>query len=395
MEAAMSSLMPVFNRIDIAFDRGEGAYLFATDGRRFLDFASGVAVTALGHAHPKLVATIQAAAQKPWHLANLYNIPEQSQLADRLVALSFADYAFFVNSGAEALELSIKVARKYQYENGHPEKNRIITIEGAFHGRTLATLAAGGQEKYLKGFDPRIDGFDQVPWGNMNELRNAVTAQTGAILIEPIQGEGGIRAADADYLNAIRAVCDEFGLLLIYDEVQCGVGRTGKMFAYEWSGVAPDIMALAKGLGGGFPVGACLTSAKAASGMSVGSHGSTFGGNPLAMAVAGAVIDEIAKPGFLDNVQTMAKRLHDGLADLVARYPAIYSELRGSGLMLGLKCGPVNGEVMTKLREQGLLTVAAGDNVVRLLPPLIIGSAEVDLALSILETVAADWKVAE
>ncbi|MFY7776716.1 MAG: aspartate aminotransferase family protein [Elstera sp.] len=387
------SLLPVFSRINLSFEKGEGAYLFGSDGRRYLDFASGIAVTALGHAHPHLVAALKAAAEKPWHVSNLYEIPEQTRLADRLVANSFADTTFFCNSGAEALECGIKMIRKYHAAHGHPEKYRMISIQGAFHGRTLATIAAGGQEKYLAGFGPKVDGFDQVAFGNLNELRAAITPQTAGIMIEPVQGEGGARANSAEYLQALRQVCDEFGLLLLFDEVQCGMGRSGKLFAYEGANVAPDVMALAKGLGGGFPVGACLATERAASGMTAGVHGTTFGGNPLAMAMGNAVLDVLLEPGFLPHVVAAAEKLRHGLAKIVADNPAVYAEVRGQGLLTGLRCVVPNGEVQTRLREQGLLTVAAGDNVVRLLPPLTIGDAEIQEALAAIKAVASAWVV--
>lgn len=391
--AVIPSLLPVFSRINLSFEKGEGAYLFGSDGRRYLDFASGIAVTALGHAHPHLVATLKAAAEKPWHVSNLYEIPEQTRLADRLVANSFADTVFFCNSGAEALECGIKMIRKYHASQGHPEKYRVISVQGAFHGRTLATIAAGGQEKYLAGFGPKVDGFDQVAFGNLNELRAAITPQTGGIMIEPVQGEGGARANSVEYLHALRQVCDEFGLLLLFDEVQCGMGRTGKLFAYEWARVTPDVMALAKGLGGGFPVGACLATERAASGMTAGVHGTTFGGNPLAMAMGNAVLDVLLAPGFLPQVVAAAEKLRDGLATIVAENPTVYAEVRGQGLLTGLRCVVPNGEVQTQLRAQGLLTVAAGDNVVRLLPPLVIGDAEIQEALAAISAVASAWGV--
>ena len=387
------SLLPVFSRINLSFEKGEGAYLFGSDGRRYLDFASGIAVTALGHAHPHLVAALKAAAEKPWHVSNLYEIPEQTRLADRLVAHSFADTTFFCNSGAEALECGIKMIRKYHAAHGHPEKYRMISIQGAFHGRTLATIAAGGQEKYLAGFGPKVDGFDQVAFGNLNELRAAITPQTAGIMIEPVQGEGGVRPNAPEYLQALRQVCDEFGLLLLFDEVQCGMGRTGKLFAYEWANVAPDVMALAKGLGGGFPVGACLATERAASGMTAGVHGTTFGGNPLAMAMGNAVLDVLLEPRFLPHVVATAEKLRKGLVKIVAENPAVYAEVRGEGLLMGLRCVVPNGEVQARLREQGLLTVAAGDNVVRLLPPLTIGDAEIQEALAAVQAVASAWVV--
>lgn len=387
----ITSLMPTYNRIDLAFERGEGSYLFATDGRRYLDFASGIAVTALGHAHPHLVEVLKAAIDKPWHLSNLYKIPDQQRLAERLVANSFADTAFFCNSGAEAIEAGLKMMRKYHYERGQGERYRTITIEGAFHGRTLATIAAGGREKYLKGFGPKVDAFDQVAFGNLNELRAAVSGETAGILIEPVQGEGGIRPSSEDYLRALREVADEFGILLMFDEVQCGVGRTGKLFAYEWSGVTPDILASAKGLGGGFPIGACLATEAAAAGLTAGTHGTTFGGNPLAMAAANAVLDVLLEEGFLEHVQAMGKRLWDGLEPIVSANPKVINLVRGAGLMIGLQCAVPAGELQARLRDAGLLTVAADDNVVRLLPPLVIGEAEVDECLAILGRVVGSW----
>jgi acetylornithine/N-succinyldiaminopimelate aminotransferase len=383
--------MPTYQRAEIAFERGEGAYLFATDGRRYLDFACGIAVTGLGHAHPRLVAALTEQARKVWHLSNLYQIPGQQRLAERLVAASFADSVFFCNSGAEAIECGLKMTRKYHDENGALERYRIITVDGAFHGRTLATIAAGGQEKHLKGFDPIVDGFDKVAFGNMNELRAAITGETAAILIEPVQGEGGMRPATVEYLRSLRQVADEFGLLLFCDEVQSGMGRTGKLFAHEWAGIEPDIVATAKGIGGGFPMGACLAKEKAAKALTAGSHGSTFGGGPLAMACANAVLDVMLADGFLDNVERMGRLLRDRLEALVKRHPGIFADVRGAGLMLGLKCVVPNTEMVNKLREAGLLTVGAGDNTVRVLPPLIIGESHVEEALTILDKVAAAW----
>ena len=382
--------MPTYARSDITFERGEGAYLYADDGRRYLDFSSGIAVTALGHSHPHLVAALKAQAEKLWHVANLYQIPEQERLAERLVANSFADTVFFNNAGAEALECGIKLVRKYQHETGHPERYRMICCEGAFHGRTLATIAAGGQEKHLAGFGPPMDGFDHVPFGNLNEMRAAVTAETAGILIEPIQGESGIRPADADYMRGLRTAADEFGLLLFFDEVQCGMGRTGKLFAHEWSGVTPDVLATAKALGGGFPVAACMATENAAQGMGVGSHGSTFGGNPLAMAVANAVLDVMLADGFLDNVVAMGEALARGLETIVATHPGIAEEVRGSGLLRGIKLASDSREMVSTLRDNGLLTVAAGDNVIRMLPPLIVEQAEIDEAMAIIDRSFAD-----
>ena len=385
------ALMPNYARIDLAFERGEGPFLFGTDGRRYLDFGSGIAVTALGHAHPYVGGKIKAQIDKLWHVSNVYRIPEQERLAERLVGVSFADTAYFSNSGAEAVECAIKMVRKCFYENGQKQRNRIITIEGAFHGRTLATISAGGQEKYLKGFEPRVDGFDQVAFGNLNELRAAITPATAAILVEPVQGEGGFRANTDDYLKALRTIADEFGLLLVFDEVQCGMGRTGKLFAHEWSGVTPDVMALAKGLGGGFPVAATLATERAAVALTAGTHGSTFGGNPLAMTAANAVLDVMLADGFLAQVREIGDAMRPRLDAIVRRHPKVFNEVRGFGLMQGLRCVVPNTEVQTRLREKGLLVTTAGDNVVRLLPPLVIEQKEVDQALGWIEDVASNW----
>ncbi|MEQ9325907.1 MAG: aspartate aminotransferase family protein [Rhodospirillales bacterium] len=388
-----SAVMPTYARFDLEFDRGEGCHLFTVDGRRFLDFNSGIAVSALGHAHPHLVKVVQEQAAKLWHVSNLYRIPDQERLAERLVANSFADYAFFCNSGAEALEAGIKMARKHFYEKGETEKYRVITCNDSFHGRTLATISAGGSAKVRKGFDPLVDAFDHVPFGNMNELRNAITPQTAAILVEPIQGEGGIHVGTLDYLRALRETADEYGLLLHYDEVQCGIGRTGKLFAYEWAEkAAPDIISLAKGLGGGFPVGACLATREAASGFTPGAHGTTFGGNPLAMAAANAVLDVILGEGFLDHVDRTGRDLWNRLVDLQKRYPEVIAEVRGAGLMIGLKCAVDSGRFVAALMDNNMLTVGAADNVVRLLPPLIIGEAEVAEAMAALEAACQSLK---
>jgi acetylornithine/N-succinyldiaminopimelate aminotransferase len=389
----ISAVMPTYGRWDVAVDRGEGSYLYATDGRKFLDFTSGIAVTALGHCHPALIEAVTAQAKKLWHSSNLFQIPGQQKLAERLVANSFADTVFFNNSGAEAVELSLKVARKYQSETGHPERYRVIGCHGSFHGRSFATLAAAGAEAYLKGFGPVMDGFDHVAFNNLNEMRAAVTKETAAILIEPVQGEGGVRAPSADYLKGLRAICDEFGLLLVYDEVQCGMGRTGKLFAHEWAGVPPDVMAVAKALGNGFPIGACLASEKAAIGMVPGTHGSTFGGNPMAVAAGNAVMDVMLEPGFFARVQKVSGLLQDRLATLVAAYPKLFAELRGSGLLLGIRCQPAltAGDFVAKLRAQGLLCLTAGENVLRILPPLIVSEAEIEEGMAILNKVAREW----
>jgi len=385
--------MPTYGRWDVAVDRGEGSYLYATDGRKFLDFTSGIAVTALGHCHPALIEAVTAQAKTLWHSSNLFQIPGQQKLAERLVANSFADTVFFNNSGAEAVELSLKVARKYQSETGHPERYRVIGCHGSFHGRSFATLAAAGAEGYLKGFGPVMDGFDHVAFNNLNEMRAAITKETAAILIEPVQGEGGVRAPSADYLKGLRAICDEFGLLLVFDEVQCGMGRTGKLFAHEWAGVPPDVMAVAKALGNGFPIGACLASEKAAIGMVPGTHGSTFGGNPMAVAAGNAVLDVMLEPGFFGRVQKVSGLLQDRLQTFVGAYPKLFAELRGSGLLLGMRCQPTvtAGDFVAKLRAQGLLCLTAGENVLRILPPLIVSEAEIEEAMSILNKVAREW----
>jgi len=376
--------MPTYARANVSFEKGEGVYLTATDGRRFLDFGSGVAVNALGHAHPHLVAALKAQAEKLWHCSNLYRVPGQETVAKRLIANSFADTVFFCNSGAEAMEGVIKLMRKYQYETGHPERNRVIVAEGAFHGSTLATLAAGGQEKHLKGFSPITEGFDRVAFGNLNELRAAIGPHTAGILVEPIQGEGGIRSATTEYLKGLRATADEFGILLGLDEVQTGNGRTGKLYAHEWAGITPDVMGTAKGLGGGFPVGAILATEKAAVGMTPGTHGSTFGGNPLAMAVADAVLDVMLADGFMDHVCQMSELLWAGLGELVAAHPTVLEDRRGAGLLLGVKCKGPNTDFIAKLLDLGMLAVGAGDNVVRLLPPLIVEPSHIAEAIDIM-----------
>jgi len=387
----VSALLPTYRQADLAFERGEGAYLYATDGRRYLDFATGIAVNALGHSHPKLVAALAEQGGKLWHCSNLYRIPGQERLAERLVAASFADRAFFCNSGAEAVECGIKMIRKYHDDTGNPGRYRIICCKNGFHGRTMATISAGGQEKHTKGFEPLLEGFDHVAFGNLNELRAAVGPETAGILVEPVQGEGGIVTADPNYFRGLRAVADEFGLLLFFDEVQSGMGRTGKLLACQWWGVAPDVMALAKGLAGGFPVGACLATERAAVGMTAGTHGSTFGGNPLAMSVANAVLDVMLADGFLDHVVQMGRRLRDRLTRIAGRFPKIVNDVRGLGLLIGLQCAVPNAELQARLRERGLLTATAGDNVVRILPPLIVGAAEVDQACGILEETCAAW----
>ena len=387
----ISAVMPTYARADLAFEHGEGAYLFATTGERYLDFASGIAVTALGHSHPHLVETLITQGKKLWHTSNLFQIPEQTRLAERLVANSFADTVFFGNSGAEAGELAIKLTRKYQHETGHPERFRIIGFQGSFHGRTLATLAAAGNPKYLKGYDPMVEGFDHVAFDNLNELRDKIGPETAGIIVEPVQGEGGIRPGSAEFLKGLRAAADEFGLVLIFDEVQCGMGRSGKLWAHDWAGVAPDVMMVAKGLGGGFPVGACLATERVASVMGPGAHGSTFGGNTLAMAIGNAVLDVMLAPGFFENVDAQAKALRARLEAVAARHPAVISGVRGAGLLLGLQCVVPNTELVDRLRQHKLLAITAGDNVVRLAPPLIIGAREIDEAAAAIDAVCRSW----
>ncbi len=372
-----SALFPTYARADLAFERGEGAWLFAANGDRYLDFGGGVAVNSLGHAHPRLVATLRAAAEKPWHVSNLFQIPQAERLARRLVEATFADRVFFSNSGAEAVECAIKTARKFHAANGAPERYRLITFEGAFHGRTLATLAAGGNQKYIDGFGPKVDGFDQAPFGDLDAVEALIGPNTAGVLLEPIQGEGGVRAFSHGFLNGVRDLCDRHGLLLVLDEVQTGVGRTGSFLAIEQSGVSPDIAALAKGLGGGFPIGACLATEEAAKGMTLGAHGSTFGGNPLATSVGAAVLDVVLAPGFLERVARLGLVLRQQLAQIEDQHPSIIESVRGEGLMFGIKTRVANTEFATAALKEKLLTIPAGDNVVRLLPPLIIDEQEI------------------
>ncbi|MFL9827579.1 aspartate aminotransferase family protein [Rhodoplanes sp. SY1] len=384
----MSHLLPTYARADLAFERGEGAWLVSTTGERYLDCHCGVAVNALGHAHPVLVDALKAQAEKVWHVSNLFRVPDAERLAARLCAASFADLVFFCNSGAEAMEGAIKVARKYHAANGAPERDRIVTFEGAFHGRTLATLAAGGQKKYMEGFGPPPGGFDQVPYGDLDAVKAAIGPQTAAILVEAVQGEGGVRVGTPQFLRGLREICDQNGLLLVFDEVQTGMGRTGPLFAHQGVGVTPDVMGVAKALGGGFPVGAVLCTAEAGKGMTVGTHGSTFGGNPLAVAAGNAVLDVMLAPGFLEAAQHKALLLKQRLAEVVDRHPTIVREVRGAGLLLGLACVVPNNELITALREEKLLAVAAGDNVVRILPPLIIDETEIAEAVDRIDRAA-------
>jgi acetylornithine/N-succinyldiaminopimelate aminotransferase len=382
-------LMPTYDRADLAFEKGEGAWLITADGRRFLDFGAGIATSSLGHGHPHLVAAIAEQAGRVMHVSNLYRVPGAERLAERLVAETFADSVFFCNSGAEANEGMVKMVRRTMARTGHPERTRMICFEGAFHGRTLAMLSATGNAKYLDGFGTPVDGFDHVPFGNMNALRDAITPQTAGILVEPIQGEGGVRVAPKDFLRDLRAACDEWGLLLALDEVQSGMGRTGTLFAYQQSGIEPDVLSAAKGIAGGFPMGAILARESVARHLGAGSHGTTFGGNPLAAAAANAVLDVLLAPGFLAGVTRRGARLRAGLETLVAGARDVFSGVRGQGLMLGLACALPNKEVQAAGVAEGILTVAAGENVLRLVPPLVVTEADIDEALLRLRRAAA------
>ena len=387
------SVLPTYNRAPLSFVKGEGSWLFAEDGRRYLDLGSGIAVNALGHAHPALVQTLTEQAQKLWHVSNVYTIPEQERLAKLLTDNSFADTVFFTNSGTETAELAIKMARKHHYEAGHPERIEIVAFEGAFHGRSTGAIAAAGSEKMVKGFGPLMPGFKHLKWpasdADHAAIRAAITDKTCAVIIEPIQGEGGIRPVPDQCLKGLRDLCDQTGTLLIFDEVQCGMGRTGRLFAHEWAGVTPDIMMVAKGIGGGFPLGAVLATESAASGMTAGTHGSTYGGNPLGCAVGAKVVELIADPAFLADVARKGALMRQGLESLVARHPSVFEAVRGEGLMLGLKCKPAPTEVVKAGYEAGVLTVAAADNVLRLLPALNIPDADIAEALTRLDQAAA------
>lgn len=384
----IASVLPTYTRAPLAFVRGEGSWLWTADGSRYLDLGAGIAVNALGHAAPELVATLTEQAGKLWHVSNLYRIPEQERLADMLVAHTFADTVFFTNSGTEACELAVKMVRKHFYEKGQPERTDILTFSGAFHGRSSAAIAAAGSEKMVKGFGPLLPGFKHLPWDDLEAVRNAVTETTAAILIEPIQGEGGIRPAPEGFLKALREICDATGTLLVFDEVQCGVARTGKLFAHEWAGVTPDVMMVAKGIGGGFPLGAVLATENAASGMIAGTHGSTYGGNPLGCAIGARVIEIVTAPGFLDAVSRKAGFLRQCLEGLVAAHPDIFEEVRGQGLMLGLRCKLPPGDVVKAAYAQNLLTVPAADNVLRLLPALTISEDDMAEAVRRLDAAA-------
>ncbi len=384
----ITPILPTYARADVAFERGEGSWLIATDGRRFLDFGSGIAVNSCGHSHPHLVKALTEQAAKLWHTSNLYQMPEGKRLAERLIANTFADTVFFCNSGAEANEAAIKMARKYHAAHGHPEKFRIITFEGAFHGRTLATIAAGGQKKYLDGFGPKVEGFDQVPFGDHDALKAAITDETAAILIEPVQGEGGIRSVPPQCLRGLRQLCDEKGLLLIYDEVQTGVGRSGKLFAHEWAGRRPTSWRSPRASAAASRWAPASPPRRRPVGMTAGTHGTTFGGNPLAMAVGNAVLDVILAPGFLEEVQRKALYFKQKLAAFKDRHSRVIEDVRGEGLLMGVKTRIPNTEFQAAAREAGLLSVGAGDNVVRLIPPLTVSEAEIDEALKRLEAAA-------
>lgn len=388
------AVLPTYNRAPIAFVSGNGSWLTAEDGTRYLDLGSGIAVNALGHAHPALVKTLTDQAQKLWHVSNVYRIPEQERLAELLVDLTFADTVFFTNSGTETAELAIKMARKHHYENGHPERTQIVTFEGAFHGRSTGAIAAAGSEKMVKGFGPLMPGFTHLKWADHDAIRAAITDQTCAVMIEPIQGEGGIRVVPDQCLKGLRDLCSSTGTLLIFDEVQCGMGRTGKLFAHEWAGVSPDIMMVAKGIGGGFPLGAVLATESAASGMVAGSHGSTYGGNPLGCAVGAKVTEIVSDPAFLDAVNQKAAQFRQGLEGLVANHPKVFEAVRGQGLILGLKCVVPNSDVVKAGYQRHVLTVAAADNVLRLLPALNIPEADITEAIFRLDATATDLEVA-
>ena len=385
----ITPVMPTYARAPISFTRGEGPWLFDEDGQRYLDFGSGVAVNALGHAHPALVEALTEQARRLWHVSNIYRIPEQEALAERLIEETFADTVFFTNSGAEAMECAIKTARKYHSHHGHPERYRIITFEGSFHGRTLATISAAGAEKLTDGFGPMLEGFDHVPFGDHEALNAAIGPETAGILIEPVQGEGGVRPVPEQCLKGIRDLCDQHGILMILDEVQSGMGRTGKLFAHEWAGVEPDIMGAAKGIGGGFPLGACLATEAAAAGMTAGSHGSTYGGNPLASAVGLKVLETVLEDGFLEHVSRMSGLLRQKLEGLAASWPEVLIEVRGEGLLLGLCCKHPSAELLQAARDERLLLIPAGDNVLRVIPPLNVQPDEISAAMEALERACA------
>ncbi|WP_185804250.1 acetylornithine transaminase [Pontivivens nitratireducens] len=385
----ITPVLPTYARAPLSFVEGEGPWLMTEDATRYLDMGAGIAVAALGHSHPRLIEALETQGRRLWHTSNLYEIPNQTKLAEMLVERTFADTVFFTNSGTEATEAAVKMARKYHHakETG---RDKIITFNGSFHGRTLGMISAAGAEKLTKGFGPLLPGFVHVPFGDHDALHAAINDRTAAIMIEPVQGEGGILPVPDQCLQGLRKLCDEQGILLIYDEIQCGMGRTGKLFAHEWSGATPDIMAVAKGIGGGFPLGACLATEEAAIGMTAGTHGTTYGGNPLACAVGCAVMEVMAEDGFMEHVSRVSGHLRQGLDSLVARFPDVFELVRGSGLMIGVKCVVPNGEVVAAGYDHKLLTVPGGDNVIRILPPLIVTTQDVDEALRRLEAAATD-----
>ncbi len=385
----ISALLPNYARADLAFERGEGAWLWTVDGRRFLDFGSGIATASLGHGHPHLVKAIADQAAKVMHTSNLYRIPQAERLAARLVENTFADSVFFCNSGAEANEGMIKMMRRAMSDAGKPERFRFICFEGAFHGRTLATLAATGNAHYLEGFGPVVEGFDHVPFNNMNAVRDAIGPATCGIIVEPVQGEGGVRPADMQFLRDLRAVCDEYGIILGMDEVQTGMGRTGKLFAHEWAGITPDVMSSAKGIGGGFPLGAVLAKEQFAKALVPGTHGTTYGGNPLACAAGNAVLDVILAPGFLEGVQRKGNKLKTELEKIAREFPTVFVDARGLGLLLGLKAAVPVGQIQAACVAEGLMAITAGENVLRLAPPLVVTDSEIDQAAGMLRAAAA------
>lgn len=386
--AMVAAVLPTYARQPVSFARGEGVRLYDEAGNAYLDFGSGVAVNSLGHCHPHLVEALKQQAETVWHTSNIFQMPGQEKLAKRLIEHTFADTVFFCNSGAEALELSIKMARKYHSATGNPQRYKLITFEGAFHGRTLATIAAGGNPKYYEGFGPKVDGFEQVKVGDLAAVKALIGPTTAGFLIEPVQGEGGVKPVPPEFLRALRALADEHGLMLVLDEVQSGAGRTGKFFAHEWAGITPDIMAIAKGIGGGFPLGACLATERAAQGMTAGTHGSTYGGNPLATAVGNAVLDVMLEPGFFEAVRQRALYFKQKLARIIDEHPSVFEEVRGQGLLTGLKCKVPNTEVISAFIGERLLAIPAGDNVVRLIPPLIVSDADIDEAVAKIEAAA-------
>ena len=387
----MSAVLGTYNRRDVSFSKGKGCYLYAVNGDQYLDFVSGIAVNSLGHCHEHLVKTVQKQAENLWHVSNAFIIPEQERLAQRLADHTFADYAVFMNSGAEATEASIKIARKYFHELGKPEKNRIITFAGAFHGRTLAALFAANNPEHVKGFGPKVDGFDQVPFADHDALKKAINSSTAAIMVETVFGEGGVKVLPNECLVGLKKLCEQHDILLILDEVQCGVGRTGKFFAFEWAGIEPDIVPIAKGIGGGFPIGACLVNKKVSIGMKPGTHGSTFGGNPLAMSVANAVLDIILEKGFLDKVQVVGNYFEEQLKKLQHKYPNVISDVRGKGLLRGIQIKGDSVQFLDQLFKNKMLGVKASENVIRLLPPLIVTKKEIDEGIDILEKTAKEF----